>query len=302
MDFLDTLSSMYVKPSVNSAPFMAETTNVTLVKNSINTNEIQYQQELALALYDYSFYTVSVENGVVQVTDNRQTDIETAKQRYNMIEANGVLTLELINNPIVKTGSIEDMIRTQLKFDQSDVDEYAGRYTSFDTKYSPEDGSNIAFMRIVDAKTHTTIWPIFPLGQVPSPGITTNKFKQFILTQITNPMQERMQVVETNAEYQALFYDSKPEIMQLSGVLKNTIENPWTINMVYTWDYKMRGTQLIKSGCICQIFADGELFEGYPFQFQRSKVAGSDYMVSFSMGFLIRKRVTIDKRFKNDSK
>jgi hypothetical protein len=277
---------------------MAETKNVALVKSSINTNQAQYQQELALALYDYSFYTVSIENGVIQVTDNRAADIETARQRYNMIESNGVLTLELKAAPNAKVGSVEYMIRSQLKFDQSDTDEYESRYASFDTKYSPEDGSNIAFMRIVKAKTHETVWPLFPLGQVPSPGITTNKFKQFILTQLTNPMQERMQIVETNAEYQALFYDSKPEIMQLGGVLKNTIENPWTVNMVYTWDAKMRGTQLIKSGCICQIFADGELFEGYPFQFQRSKIGGTDFMVSFSMGFLIRNRVTIDKRFK----
>jgi hypothetical protein len=304
MSFLSALSSLYIAPGINPASRFAESDMVSALQNAVRTGKASYESKIEKALYDIGVYIVAVNNGKITVTDNRAADMQEALFKYKNINVNGVMTLEEIEAANAKrlkqTNSVSDLIRSTLTFDDTDKDEYDSRYISMDAKYSPEDGSNISFIRIVNARTRQTVWPDFTATDTPSPGITTNKFKQFIVSQMSNPMQERMQIVETNAEYQALFFNSKPEIMQISGVLKNTIQNPWTVNMIFLWDDKMRGTKLVESGNVCQLFIDGELFEGYPFNFQRSKIAGNDFAVQFSMGFLIRNRVTIDQRYKNN--
>ena len=177
--------------------------------------------------------------------------------------------------------------------DTSDSNDYQNRYTSLDAKIYAQDGTDIAFFRIVNAKDKTK--QVFPISVLqPQPGITETKFKQFILTQLSMQHSERMQIVETNKEdYQVLFFGKKPEVVQIAGYLKNTVENPWSVNMLFLWDDFMRGTKLAENGWICQLYADGEFYEGYPFNFSRSKMAGNDILVNFNFNFLIKTRSVI---------
>ena len=106
-----------------------------------------------------------------------------------------------------------------------------------------------------------------------------------------------MQIVETSQEFQVLFYGKKPEMLNLSGVLKNTVDNPWTANVVFLWDEMMRGTALVEAGNIMELYIDGDVYRGYPFNFNRSKISPTDFIVSFSMSFLIKDRYQTKRNF-----
>lgn len=182
--------------------------------------------------------------------------------------------------------------------DESEAVDFANRYISLDAAF--HDGSdapnNISFMRIISNDGLNT--QIFPsTGNWLQPGITETKFKQFILSSVGEASQERMQIVETSQEFQILFYGKKPEILNISGILKNTRMNPWSANMVFLWNEFMRGTKLVESGNILQIYIDGDIYNGYPFGFTRSKISGQDFLVSFSFSFIIKDRIQTNKDF-----
>jgi hypothetical protein len=226
-------------------------------------------------------------SGSTTVTDS------TTGTSYEVSTTNGLSTLQEIANAGQFYSGYSAISDTTVTSDNTDYLDYLNRYSSIDAKFYRENGSDIAFMRIITNDTNRTV--IFPALTTLVPGITANKFKQFIVSQFSISHKERMQLVETNSDYQALFFGKKPEILQISGILKNTVDNPWTINMIFFWDNLMRGTTLVENGYICQLFIDGELFEGYPFSFDRSKVAGSDNVTNFIFGFLIKTRTTVTK-------
>ena len=120
-----------------------------------------------------------------------------------------------------------------------------------------------------------------------------SKFRQFILSGISHPNQERMQIVENSDTFQVLFYGKKPEILQINGILKNTKYNPWSTNMLFLWDELMRGTKLAEKGWIFQLYIDGELFTGYPFSSNRGKNAGTDFIVPFSFALVVVNRLNL---------
>ncbi len=186
--------------------------------------------------------------------------------------------------------------------DKSEQVDFDNRYTSIDASF--HDGTdapnNISFMRIikatpvVDGEKGIQVFPMAESGWA-QPGLTETKFKQFILSSISSVSQERMQVVETSQEFQVLFYGRKPEIITISGIIKNTRTNPWNINMIFLWDSYMRGTVLVEDGNILQLYIDGTLYNGYPFSFQRSQISPTDYLVSFNMSFIVKSKIITNR-------
>lgn len=283
-------AELYRTPSIDSSAFFEE--QASDMKELIDQNNEALAMKLSNLLLDYGFsVTVSADNVVSATKSNLSAMM--LRSKYQMINTGGILTLrEIVTKNKVDDFKPKSKIR-ELLSDESDSEDYANRYTSLDAKEYRQDGSDIAFIRIVENNDYKD--PVFPnFDKAPSPGITRNRFKQFILTQISVAHQERMQIVETNKDYQVLFFGRKPEILQIGGVLKNTIDNPWSVNMIFLWDELMRGTVLATKGYICQLYVDGELFEGYPFNFQRSKVAGQDNLVNFSFSFLIKERMMVN--------
>ena len=194
--------------------------------------------------------------------------------------------------------------------DKSETSDFNQRYISMDASFydGTDAPNNISFMRIIKADPSiqypgNQIFPGVQQGQINpgsiQPGITETKFKQFILSSISTASQERMQIVETSRAFQALFYGSKPEILNLGGIIKNTRQNPWNANMTFLWDGLMRGSALVEQGNILQLYIDGTIYNGYPFGFQRSQIAPTDYLVSFSMSFIIKEKIMTNRNVGN---
>jgi hypothetical protein len=289
--FIDAFKNAWNTPSVDMSEVLREEENVEKLRIALQDGRQDYIDDLDDALREYG-YQVVYKNGMPTAKRTGNIVQTDEQSKYKILNIGGTLLLELMNDTNIKASKKS----INLISDESDSIDYGIRYSSIDAKEYRQDGSDIAYISIVKkSKTEpdVNIFPNYDENKAPAPGITRKRFKQFILMQMSIAHQERMQIVETNKEYQALFFDKKPEVLQISGMLKNTIDNPWSVNMIFLWDELMRGTVLAQNGYICQLYADGELFEGYPFNFQRSKVAGTDNLVNFNFSFLIKNRVMV---------
>ena len=209
--------------------------------------------------------------------------------KYHYEITNGIPSIQEIADNVVLSDNNDS---TNITFDLSDQEDYNTRYTSIDAHKANGDARDVAFINIVTNDIyHNSIFP--NLDNYPQPGITKKKFRQFILLQMSEPSQEKMQIVENSDDFQVLFYGKKPEIVSIAGVLKNTVDNPWSTNMLFIWSELMRGTKLVENGWILQLYVDGELFRGYPFNFNRSKAAPGEFLVNFSMNFVIKERINV---------
>lgn len=285
--FGKALVELWTTPAYDVSDTMTSRTNVEAIKTYIRVSNEMYLEEVKKALNDTKMFDAMIIDGVVVATDSFERK-QRLRQKYEAKENNGSIILEL-----KEAKKLPRTIKNTLMMDESDTSDYENRYVSLDLKVYPEDGSTISFIRIMGPRDESGLRKVVFPFEMNSPGITNNKFKQFIVMQMSAQHQERMQIVETNEHYQALFFGKRAESLQISGLLKHTIENPWSQNMLFAWDEYMRGTKLVEGGNICQLFIDGVLYEGYPFNFTRSKSASADYLVNFNMGFLVKERFSI---------
>lgn len=261
---------------------------VTSIDQEIKKGKDEYAKENGLINYGIN-NTYTDSNGKEYLVDIDKGQLQLKTKEYELVSSTK------LSSPV---------------FDSTDQADYNNRYVSLDAPYNNNDARDVAFFRIIDIKKQnvTTVSTnpsnvIFPNYEGwAAPGISKNKFRQMIITQTSVPSQERMQIVETSETFNLLFYGKKPEVLSIGGILKNTADNPWSTNMVFIWDELMRGTKLAENGWIFEIFIDNELFRGYPFGFTRSKIAPSEYIVSFNFSLIITDRISLrsdDIKFDN---
>ncbi len=71
--------------------------------------------------------------------------------------------------------------------------------------------------------------------------------------------------------------------------------------LLLIWEGMIRGSLLAEKGYIMQLYIDGIVYYGYPLNFQRGKSAGTDFMVNFSMNFIVRERSPLESRYEDIS-
>lgn len=285
-NFIDYLSGLWNTPSINAsemdiyvpteADAQAELETQLAERKEAQDKAFQ-EAELLKAMNDLNstaYLTV--------VADSSSLSASLAAKGAAVSKSGGLLSIRKL------TGKNAEK-KSAVIFDEVDYMDYNNRYISMDAMRSNSDPSDIAFFRIINNQTREAVFP--NTDGYPQPGITQNKFKQFIVTQIQEPDSERMQLIETSDEFQLLFYGKKVKVLSIGGILKNTKDNPWNANMIFAWSEYMRGTKLAEEGNIMMLYIDGQVYYGYPFNFNRSKMAGSDHVVSFNMSFVVKEEI-----------
>lgn len=291
-DFFSHLTELYKTPAVDLSDEMSNPSNVDEMRNGYETDNLSYEERLSILLTEARTKQIFEQVGIDKIIFTGVDKVSGGNGKsYRFNYVNGIPSIQDLDQNRSKSTSEASIV-----FDESDQQDYNNRFISIDAARHSHDSSDISFLRIVKA-SDTKFWKkndqVFPnYDSYVAPGISKTKFRQFILLAMSEASQERMQIVETSEEYQLLFYGKRPEILQIQGILKNTIDNPWSMNMLFLWDNYMRGTKLAEDGNILQLYVGGDLYSGYPFGFQRSKAAPNDFIVNFSFSFIVKDRLS----------
>jgi hypothetical protein len=224
------------------------------------------------------------------MAEPNQDAINTA---VGLISARGLQTIALNSldiNSISSSINVNQTMPSPTEAKLSSTD-FAYRYMSLDSTQSSEDGSDIAYLRVLKFVNGMFGKQVFPIN---SNGSLSN-YQDFIVTNTSSGMIEKAQLIKTNKTLQIYAFDSQVEVLNIQGVLKSTIENNWDMAMVLLWDDLLRLTKLIQLGLIVEFGYQSNVYWGYPLNFQYQKSSNMQYLVSYSMQFVILKRSALLK-------
>jgi hypothetical protein len=210
-------------------------------------------------------------------------------QAVTMTGINQVINLEgtslaEITSISVPTSSVPDIpgFRKDLN------SEFTNRYVSLDAIKAKEDGSDLAYMRVLKFNNGKFGKQVFPLD-----NNNVAKYKEFIVTSLAFSFVEKTQILKTNNTLQVYAFDSQPEVIGIQGLLKSNMNDKWDMAMLLIWDELIRLTKLVQQNLIVEFGYESNVYWGYPLNFTYQKSSSAMYLASFSMQFLIIKRSII---------
>jgi hypothetical protein len=178
------------------------------------------------------------------------------------------------------------------------VADFRNRYISLDALQSSDDGADIAYLRVLKFDNGKFGDQVFPIS-----SSRQSKYQSFIVSSVSKGDIEKAQILKTNNTLQVYAFDAQPEILNIQGILKSTVDNKWDTAMVLLWDGLLRLTKLVQNKFIVEFGYKSNVYWGYPLNFQTQESSNAQYLVSYSMSFLIVKRsmtADIDNVIVND--
>jgi hypothetical protein len=125
---------------------------------------------------------------------------------------------------------------------------------------------------------------IFP--DAPPEGSTFN-YSNFIAQQVIDARTEKSQVVENFGEPYIFFYGEKPRIMQVQGLLMNTLDFNWKNEFWKNYENYLRGTKLVELDARIYFYFDDQIVEGYMLDASASHSADMPYHVPFQFTIFV---------------
>lgn len=210
------------------------------------------------------------------------TAVDSASDNEGKIVLQNIDDIDSVINYTPTEG--DDIVDTNLDFEK--------RYFSLDALNASDEGSDLAYVRILQFNNGKFGSQVFPLK--------TNgdkyKYKEFIVTSIDNNYMEKVQLLKTNNTLQIYSFDSQIEVLNIQGVLKSTMTDHWDMAMVMLWDEVLRATKLIQRKFIVEFGYESYVYWGIPISFRTQKSSTSQFVVSYAMQFVVVKRSIIYKQ------
>lgn len=112
----------------------------------------------------------------------------------------------------------------------------------------------------------------------------------FLLQQATHSLSEKVQVVETLSDnYIAFFFGQSAPIFKYSGILMNSFQDDWAINMLRMYQSISRGSQLARRGVLFYLKYDSMIISGSILNLNWALNGDNELLVPFSFDLLVRK-------------
>lgn len=127
-----------------------------------------------------------------------------------------------------------------------------------------------------------------PQQSAPKPrtGGTYN-YSNFIIQSISESRQEKAQVLETFGDTFVFFFGERPRILQVSGILMNTLDFNWRTEFWYNYENILRGTKLVEQNARIYLFYDDLVVEGYMLGANAQDDAQNPYHIPFNFQLFI---------------
>ena len=115
----------------------------------------------------------------------------------------------------------------------------------------------------------------------------TYNYSNFIIQNITENRQEKAQVLETFGDTFVFFFGERPRILQVQGVLMNTLDFNWRSEFWYNYEHTLRGTKLVEQNARIYLFYDDLVVEGYMLGANATDNAEMPYHIPFSFQLFV---------------
>jgi len=120
----------------------------------------------------------------------------------------------------------------------------------------------------------------------PRTGATYN-YSNFIIQSVVESRQEKAQVLETFGDTFVFFFGERPRILQVSGILMNTLDFNWRTEFWYNYENTLRGTKLVEQNARIYLFYDDLVVEGYMLGANAQDLAENPYHIPFSFQLFV---------------
>jgi hypothetical protein len=116
---------------------------------------------------------------------------------------------------------------------------------------------------------------------------TSVVYSNFIIESIEDSRQEKAQIMETFGEPYIFFFGERPRVLQVNGILFNTLDFNWRSEFWDNYEKRFRGTKLVEQNARMYLQWDDIVVEGYPLGAQATDIADMPYHVRFSFTLFV---------------
>jgi hypothetical protein len=116
---------------------------------------------------------------------------------------------------------------------------------------------------------------------------TTHNYSNFIIQRIQDSREEKQQILETFGDSYIFFFGERPRILQVSGLLMNTLDFNWRTEFWHNYEHTLRGTKLVEQGARIYLYWDDIVVEGYMLGATASDDASMPYHIPFNFHLFV---------------
>lgn len=116
---------------------------------------------------------------------------------------------------------------------------------------------------------------------------TTYNYSNFIIQRIDESRQEKSQILETFGDTFIFFFGERPRVLQVSGLLMNTLDFNWRTEFWFNYEHVLRGTKLVEQNARIYLYWDDLVVEGYMLQATARDDSEMPYHIPFSFSLFV---------------
>lgn len=120
-----------------------------------------------------------------------------------------------------------------------------------------------------------------------TPGPSTFNYSNFILQRIDENRQEKQQILETFGETFIFFFGEQPRLLNVTGLLMNTLDFNWRTEFWHNYENILRGTKLVEQNARMYLFWDDIVVEGYMLGANARDDSDMPYHIPFSFNMFV---------------
>jgi hypothetical protein len=124
---------------------------------------------------------------------------------------------------------------------------------------------------------------------------STYNYSNFIIQRIDESRQEKSQVLETFGDTFIFFFGERPRILNVSGLLMNTLDFNWRTEFWYNYENTLRGTKLVEQNARMYLQWDDLIVEGYMLQAQARDDSEMPYHIPFSFSMFVTSHIYLSQ-------
>lgn len=134
-------------------------------------------------------------------------------------------------------------------------------------------------------------------------GGRSNNYTNFIIQGVQDVREEKMQIMETFGDSYLFFFGERPRLLQVSGLLFNTLDFNWRTEFWINYENILRGTKLVQRNARIYLHWDDVIVEGYMLGATARDDAEMPYHVPFQFTLFVTNHTYVsayvvgDRRF-----